>query len=347
MTDPGVRIWFNRHFSTVGRVLLQLAQASPALPVWTCVSHRHANFSAYGTADHALLEPAGLDPQAYLSWCLATAQRLAITHLVPGHEQSLLTAHWRAFAEIGCTVLKAAPAEILPLLHRKEWVYAQVRDVVPLPESEEATDLDGALSAIARLRRGGEVAVKPCVSVYGKGFYRLIEDGSRAADACSASAWEALMREQGEFPAHLIMRYLPGPEYSVDIAAHEGETLAAVIRRKGSGPENIQRLVEHADIERHARWMIARFACSGLINIQFKEDRNGMPCLLEINPRASGGIGMSCLSGLNLPAIAFSKALFPAQYAAPGPGRSNLRVTEISLAVELPEPEVDPQVAAP
>lgn len=40
-----------------------------------------------------------------------------------------------------------------------------------------------------------------------------------------------------------------------------------------------------------------------MFNVQFKLGRDGLR-LLEINTRMSGGIGMACLSGVNLPYLA-------------------------------------------
>ncbi|WP_204330629.1 ATP-grasp domain-containing protein, partial [Proteus mirabilis] len=35
----------------------------------------------------------------------------------------------------------------------------------------------------------------------------------------------------------------------------------------------------------------AHFQCDGLVNVQTRDDLDGVPHLLEINPRYSGGIG--------------------------------------------------------
>lgn len=345
MQQPSTRVWFNRHFSTIGRVLLLLRQAHDPLPIWTCVSHRHAHFSGFATADHALLEPAGLDAPSYLEWCLATVRKLGITHLVPGHEQSYLTTHASSFAELGCTIIQAAPAEILPNLHRKEWVYEQLVGLVPLPAYRLVSTIDGALEAIDQLRLDGEVSVKPTVSVYGRGFYRLIEEGPVSSDVETVPGWEARARARERFDPHLVMRYLPGPEYSVDLAARHGHLLACAIRKKGEA-DKVQNLVEHPELVRYATAMVNRFKVNGLANIQFKEDADGCPFLLEINPRASGGLGMACLSGINLPDIAYRAAIFPGLPLNIPKGRTGIRVTEISLAVELPRPEPLPVVEA-
>jgi hypothetical protein len=74
-----------------------------------------------------------------------------------------------------------------------------------------------------------------------------------------------------------------------------------------------------------------------LVNIQFKTDRLGETKLLEINPRASGGVAMSCLSGINLPYLALCGAVDGyGGLDIPAP-RLGLRVTEVGSPVVLPD----------
>jgi len=332
------RVWFNRHFSTVERVLRLLRSAPDPLPMWTLVSHRHEDFSGFSAADQALIEPSDIEPEAYLKWCLDVVTEYQITHLVPGHEQSFLCIHSADFAARGCGVIHAAPARILPDMHRKDWVYEQIKDRVPVPEFVVVHDIEQAMAAIDQMRASHEVCVKPSVSVYGKGFYRLIAEGSTAAYVDTIAGWETRMRARDSFPAHLVMEHLSGLEYSVDIAAHCGSVIAAVVRCKSPGTK-YQLLVDRSDLVAHAEVLVNRFEASGLLNVQFKENANGKAALLEINPRASGGIGMSCQSGLNLPDLAFRAVLRPGAVTAALPGRCGIRVAEVSVAVTLPVPE--------
>jgi len=84
--------------------------------------------------------------------------------------------------------------------------------------------------------------------------------------------------------------------------------------------------------------MVARltehYRLNGLFNIQFKEGVNG-PRLLEINPRPSGGFGMSCLSGANLAHIALQSIKGEAVQSPDI--RFGLKVTELNTPVVLQE----------
>jgi biotin carboxylase len=120
------------------------------------------------------------------------------------------------------------------------------------------------------------------------------------------------------------MEYLPGPERSVDALAENGELVGAVVRRKGSGWQQIEdnpRLVEVV------RRLAARLGLTGLFNTQFR-DAGGEPHLLEINPRMSGGLPLTFRSGLNLPLWAVRLALGTATAAEVPAPRTGFRVPQ-------------------
>ncbi|MGQ0698686.1 MAG: ATP-grasp domain-containing protein [Panacagrimonas sp.] len=336
-----MRVWFNRHFSVVARVARLLRESEQPLAMEIAISHRHADFVGYATADIAFTEPVGLLPEAYVEWILEKAAVEKIDVIVPGHEATAIVAAAPRFRERGVRVFEAATAEVLPQLHRKQWVYEQAPPDVRRPAWELVTDDAQLDQAVARIEQAYDACIKPTVSVYGLGYHRLASATvaarrELARDELSLEQWRGRYGAVRAEKPQMVMQHLPGHEYSVDMACDRGEVLAAVIRRKplsGAG----QVLVAHPEIESSARALVAQFALSGLINIQFKEDADGRACLLEINPRASGGIGMSCLSGLNLPDIAYRACLFGERPVVPAP-RLGLRVAEMPLAVVLPHP---------
>lgn len=329
-----MRIWFNRHFAVVARVVRLLREAHAPLTLEVLVSHRHAQFVGYAAADVAFLEPTGLSADEYLAWCLQTVRERGIDVIVPGHEQSFLTRHSNAFEALGCRVLHAAPADILPNLHRKEWVYEQAAHLVALPEYRLVTQPDALAEAVAAIERtAGEACIKPTVSVYGKGYGRITADMTRADGLRQhVNDWLAANGADGACSPQLVMEYLPGPEYSVDLAARDGDMLAAVVRKKPL-TGTAQLLVDFPEMLQAARRLVGEFDLNGMINIQFRDHTDGSARLLEINPRASGGIGMSCLSGLNIPHIAL-RAFFEPEYAPVAvPPRLGVHVAEVPAAV--------------
>lgn len=334
-----MRTWYNRHFACVARVIQELRRSEPRLPLSILVSHRHSHFAGYAVADERFLEPAGLDADRYLEWVLEIVRMRRVDVLVPGHEQSFLTAHAGAIAAAGCRLMAAAPSEFLPRIHRKDLVYADVAELVDLPRYAVCNAVTEARRLVEEIEDGGrhEVCLKPCVSVYGKGFTRVTSLPQRATSSCPlVDHWAHLQAASPVFSPHIVMEFLPGHEYSVDIAARDGSTLAAVVRQKPLVAGG-QLLADMPLLIDAATRLVRRYRLNALVNVQFREDVSGQPRLLEINPRASGGIGMSCLSGMNLPAIAFRAFLEPDWLPALRRPVLGQRVLEVPQAMICPD----------
>jgi carbamoylphosphate synthase large subunit len=142
------------------------------------------------------------------------------------------------------------------------------------------------------------------------------------------------LMEMGSFRTMLLMEYLDGREYSVDCVGDQGRLVTAVVRRKSSGPGAGQRIDQRADILEATAQLCSVHGLNGIFNVQFRES-GGKPRLLEINPRMSGGIGMACLAGPNLPYIALCGFADGFDSVAIPPVRNGMRVGEQARAVEL------------
>lgn len=308
-----IKVWFNRHFSCVAKVIRELRKDPELAHLKYCVSHRHQHFAGYGEADQSFVEPSSFNGTSYLNWVLQEVGAKEIDCIVPGNEQSFLTSHIANFEKLGCRVFYAAPPNYINSLHSKDWVYRQVAGSIPVPSFHvvcQAADFRQAVEAVLQSSR--RACVKPVTSVYGVGFFQISRNKrARTSQHLSIDQWLDEQAEHGTFSTQLVMEYLPGHEYSIDVAARHGNVLASAIRRKPllTGP---QQIVAHDTLQHYTAWLVERFELNGLVNIQFKEDDHGDVKLLEIIPRASGGIGMSCQGGINLPAIAYRAFFEPA-----------------------------------
>lgn len=83
----------------------------------------------------------------------------------------------------------------------------------------------------------------------------------------------------------MVLEYLEGPEYSIDCLATEEKLIAAIPRLKGSG--RVRELVEHFELIQMAHAFHNEYKLPYVFNIQVKYNE-GVPKLLEINPRMSG-----------------------------------------------------------
>lgn len=128
-----------------------------------------------------------------------------------------------------------------------------------------------------------------------------------------------IIREPAELLAvptdgsYLVMEYLPGPEYSVDVfRSKAGAVLAAVPRerlRVDSGVAIAARTLHDPELERHAAAAVEALELEGVANVQFRRDGNGRPTLLEINPRFPGTMPLTVGAGVDMPNLAVADAL--------------------------------------
>lgn len=135
-----------------------------------------------------------------------------------------------------------------------------------------------------------------------------------------------------------VVAWLPGDEYSVDVLADAGATRAAVVRRRTRATGGLaltSTVVEAADVEAAAREVVAAVGLSFVANVQFRRDADGVPRLLEINPRIPGTIGLTVAAGANLPLAAILQSLGERlDLPAPRVGLSGLRFQGLVLTDE-------------
>lgn len=114
--------------------------------------------------------------------------------------------------------------------------------------------------------------------------------------------------QQNEFDSnYLLMEYLSGNEYSADCAAGNGELFAIGIREKiptlssdVNKTQSYQRLAFNKEIFNQVKEITKHFKLHGLFNIQFKDNDDAIPFLLEMNPRLSGNASFANVVGMNL-----------------------------------------------
>lgn len=101
----------------------------------------------------------------------------------------------------------------------------------------------------------------------------------------------------------LLMPYLAGREYSIDVVCERGEVLAAITRHKVG---KVQHIGYDEEVMQVVIPLIKAFGCDGIVSVQTKQDDAGVHRVLEINSRPSGGIGYTTHSGVDLTQVGFA-----------------------------------------
>lgn len=338
------RVWFNKTFSSVGTAMKLIRESDSAGRYHLICSNTNPHAAAYLAAHEWAVEPAGLTGAAYLDWCLAFCRERGVTIFWPGKEAGLIGDNAARFAAQGTRVLSVASAEVLALMHDKARFCAGLDLPLAPPAQfrvvENIDQYDAAYAELRPLHR--KLCIKPSEGVYALGFAVLDEERSTTQLLLAGAAYQVNARELREglaqlrtFKPLLLMEYLDGHEYSADCVADHGQLICAVPRKKPHTGGQGQLIDARSDILQACAQLARDYRLNGVFNVQFREGRNGL-ALLEINPRMSGGIGMACAAGPNLPYLAL--AGFDQGFAGlvVAPLRDGLRVGEAAVTVELP-----------
>lgn len=112
------------------------------------------------------------------------------------------------------------------------------------------------------------------------------------------------LEEADEFPELMVMEYLSGDEYDVDLVADDGNILYMAGRRN---PVMVMSITQESVLEKNeeayriAESVVKKLKLDGNIGIDFKFAEDGSCRLLEINPRIDATVSIFAAGGLNLP----------------------------------------------
>ena len=165
------------------------------------------------------------------------------------------------------------------------------------------------------------VCFKPSAGTASIGF-RILDPKADHLDlllhsppTCTISNLEEIGRilsSASPFPELLVMEYLPGDEFDVDVLALNGEALAVVPRRNHAmwyGMSLVCTVEPQPDIVVLTKEIVSSLGLSYVISPSFKRDNLGKAKLIEINPRIPGSIITATLAGVNMPYLAVKLAL--------------------------------------
>jgi predicted ATP-grasp superfamily ATP-dependent carboligase len=301
-----MKIWFNKNFSSIAFILAALQKNSAVTTLFShiqAVAHLHL-------ADEFIYEPENAPD--YLTFCLNTCQQYQVDVFYPWRHFALLYPHRDRFAELGVKVIFPCSDVVFNLLDNKALFYrhlAEKQIAVRMPLFATASSKEEFIAKYQLLRKSTDkLCMKPSVSIYAAGF-KIIHDEPHY------DAWKALIhgKDQYEiaysqlltllpddfFKEMMLLDFLAGDEYSHDILCDAGKIIAGTIRQKYAAHEKYQSLIAYPEIAQMSELLVAEFNLSGLINIQYRDDKNGVPFLLEINPRISGGFPKIVLAGID------------------------------------------------
>jgi hypothetical protein len=315
-----LRIWLNRTYAENAFFVALLRENADLVDLEVHATHVDPDSPVLRAADVSSLEPDLLSPAAYVEFALDYCDRHRIDLFLPRLHQFAVAEHRSEFELLGTTVV-SPPSAAIELFSDKATAYQALAEAgLPVPPWWRVTDAPSLLEAVAGIEAdGGTPCLKPVTGAGGEGFRVLTRKPFSLARLAGSPGWtvsldqvvEALEQAAEQDPDvppvdWLVMPQLAGPEVSVDcLVDREGRLRSAIGRSKEGRRRGFT--LDPAYLE-PARELAERFELTYLTNIQFRH-QNGVPVLLDINTRPSGGLHQLARCGVNFPWAAMRLAL--------------------------------------
>lgn len=142
--------------------------------------------------------------------------------------------------------------------------------------------------------------------------YKLLFDMKPSSIYITLDEVLSIFNEANIFNQLIVMEYLPGNEYSVDLLVDHGKPLYTIPRRRDvmcAGISIKGETVKEYDVINYCNDIVQSLGLHGNIGVQVKRAQNNIPLILEINPRIQGTVVHCTGAGVNLPYYAVKMAL--------------------------------------
>lgn len=307
-----IRVWFNHWFSTSYGLIELIKQDEET--IYVVGSNLQADSVIQKVCDEWYVEPA-LTGEEYINYCVTFCKEHRIDVFIPRREMIEISKYKQRFEEIGVKVLLDDYA-MIEILNDKAATYEVLKDCknLHIPDYAIVNTVEEFDMAYQKLHAKYEqICIKFVQDEGGKSFRRVVEqidDFERLRSYPKMNITyenlQEILSNAGNFDDLLIMPYLPDNEISVDCLKTE-DGLIAIPRNKG--PFRHEQIEYNEEILEMVSTIMDKINLQCPCNVQFKI-KDQIPYLLEINPRMSGGLQMSCLAAkVNIPNIALHKLL--------------------------------------
>jgi len=305
----GHTIWFMEGLSSQRDIISGVQEffKNTQQTVTVIASHRHQRNEILSLADIALIEPA--NDEQRMDFIVTTVKNYGVKAIHTGRNCQWFEVHRQEIEALGVSLTTGATSITMLTLADDKVEFARAMEAhnlaaVPSLRIESAEALRNQLSSADAKQA---LCVKPVTGIYGMGFWRFDDTATPMSAFTHPDSRKVhpemylyALEQQDDFKPLVLMPYLPGPEYSIDMLLEKGQVIAAVARRKEGALQYLEQSGPAFELGKHCAQVMQ---ADGLVNVQTRNNEKGEPVLLEINMRPSGGIGYTRHSGVNLPAL--------------------------------------------
>ncbi|KPK78104.1 MAG: hypothetical protein AMJ79_00855 [Phycisphaerae bacterium SM23_30] len=261
----------------------------PGDEVWGADSNKHA--PAFQYCDNRALMPKVTEPH-YIDQLIRLCQKNRIDMVVPliDPELEVLAARHQQFDDLGIMAV-VSPPQTVQITYDKYLTYQFGKENdIPVPET--VTTIPPAKKLLAEGRLSWPLVVKP-------------RNGSASADITYCKNEKQLQYAFENCPNPMIQKYLPGQEYGYDIFSDKNYRPISVFcklklaMRAGETDQAVS--TDNPRLIKLGLEIAQKIRLFGPMDVDVIMD-NGVPKLLEMNPRFGGGYPCSHFAGAKFPA---------------------------------------------
>ena len=276
---------------------------------YVCVANTTADATAYLAADdHIIVPPSSSETyiRVLLDYC--QAKKIKLLFSLHDWDAPIIAQHKDAFLEIG-TIPVMAKSEILQVCLDK-YQTMQMMNQLGICVPKTYLNLNDVLNALKRKELHYPLIIKPRWGQGSLGIFKVESEeelkwgyyfSNKQANAFASTCSLINPNE----PQVIIQECIVGEEYGCDIINDlNGSFRRAFVKHKfgmRSGETDAAETVENTkileDAQKIARWS----AHLGCMDSDFMMGKDGIPYLIELNPRFGGGYPFSHCAGANVP----------------------------------------------
>lgn len=263
------------------------------------------------------------EKEKYLSDIMRLCREKKVDCIVPQNtaELPILAEHLTDFLNIGTKIVVSSKQSI-ECANNKYRLLCKARELNILTgEFSICTNFDDLCEQVKLRQDAGLLTVvKPPCGNGSRGVRIIIQSDKRdrkedfyntkpSSLYCTLEELHTVLGE--EFPELLVMDFLPGDEYTVDVLRTEDQFVVLPRKREKmrSGITFQASLERNESIIKASKQLSEALDLRFCFGFQFKKNAEGRPALLECNPRVQGTMVMSAMAGANIIAEAVRNCL--------------------------------------
>lgn len=310
-----MNVWFNQWFSTAYHLIQLIKKGSPNKFEFIG-SSRNANAIYKKQCKKWFIEPDNITELEYVNFCLNFCKENKINIFIPRRGLNEIAQCQKKFFDIGVRILCDKNYKIISMLENKKETYEFFvkRKKEYIPQYSVINKYEEFLYYYHEMLKYSSRVCYKFIKDEGAVTFRVIDNSiindngilNKPGAKITLEMAKSILKTYNFNVPIMIMPYLFGREISVDCLKTKQGNI--IIPRYKIG-HRYSEIRYDREIMKICQDIMNELNIKTPFNIQFKMD-NDRVYLLEINPRMSGGLQLSCLaSKINIPDLAINQLL--------------------------------------